>query len=47
MTKRMATKRRGAFTEALTFVFRVRDLELLGLASPSAESQALQRLDGL
>jgi hypothetical protein len=34
-----------AFTEALAFVFQARDLELLGLASPSAESLALQTLD--
>jgi len=34
-----------AFTEALAFVFQARDLELLGLASPSAESRALQALD--
>jgi hypothetical protein len=46
MTKRIATKRRGAFTETLALVFQVRDLELLGLASPSAESQTLQRLGG-
>jgi hypothetical protein len=34
-----------AFTEALAFVFQARDLELLGLATPSAESRALQALD--
>jgi len=34
-----------AFTEALAFVFQARDLELLGLASPSHESRALQALD--
>jgi oligoendopeptidase F len=34
-----------AFTEALAFVFQARDLELLGLAAPSAESRALQTLD--
>ena len=34
-----------AFTEALAFVFQNRDLELLGLASPSDESRALQALD--
>jgi hypothetical protein len=34
-----------AFTEALAFVFQARDLELLGLASPSAESRALQTLN--
>ena len=34
-----------AFTEALAFVFQARDLELLGLASPSAESRALATLD--
>jgi hypothetical protein len=34
-----------AFTEALAFVFQARDLELLGLAAPSAESRALQALD--
>jgi len=33
-----------AFTEALAFVFQNRDLELLGLAKPSAESRALQTL---
>lgn len=34
-----------AFTEALAFVFQGRDLELLGLASPSAEARALNTLD--
>ncbi len=34
-----------AFTEALAFVFQARDLELLGLASPTAESRALQTLN--
>ena len=34
-----------AFTEALAFVFQARDLELLGLASPSEESRALATLD--
>ena len=34
-----------AFTEALAFVFQARDLELLGLASPSPESKALQALN--
>jgi hypothetical protein len=34
-----------AFTEALAFVFQARDLELLGLAAPSAESRSLQALD--
>ncbi len=33
-----------AFTEALAFVFQAKDLELLGLASPSAESRALETL---
>lgn len=36
-----------AFTEALAFVFQHKDLELLGLASPTAESRALQTLDSL
>jgi hypothetical protein len=35
----------NAFTEALAFVFQGRDLELLGLAEPSAESRALETLD--
>jgi len=34
-----------AFTEALAFVFQARDLELLGLASPSEEASALATLD--
>ena len=34
-----------AFTEALAFVFQAKDLELLGLASPTAESRALQTLN--
>lgn len=34
-----------AFTEALAFVFQHKDLELLGLSSPNAESRALQTLD--
>jgi hypothetical protein len=34
-----------AFTEALAFVFQNRDLELLGLTKPSAESRALQTLN--
>ena len=34
-----------AFTEALAFVFQNKDLELLGLAKPSAESQALKTLN--
>jgi hypothetical protein len=34
-----------AFTEALAFVFQARDLELLGLASPSEESRALGTMD--
>jgi hypothetical protein len=34
-----------AFTEALAFVFQNKDLELLGLASPSAENKALQTLN--
>ena len=33
-----------AFTEALAFVFQARDLELLGLSKPDAESKALQTL---
>jgi hypothetical protein len=33
-----------AFTEAMAFVFQARDLELLGLASPDAQSQALRTL---
>jgi hypothetical protein len=34
-----------AFTEALAFVFQARDLELLGLSSPTPESRALQTLN--
>ena len=34
-----------AFTEALAFVFQARDLELLGLTSPSEEARALATLD--
>jgi hypothetical protein len=34
-----------AFTEALAFVFQARDLELLGLTSPSEEAKALTTLD--
>jgi hypothetical protein len=34
-----------AFTEALAFVFQAKDLELLGLAQPSAQSEALQTLN--
>ncbi len=34
-----------AFTEALAFVFQNRDLELLGLAKPSPESDALKTLN--
>jgi hypothetical protein len=34
-----------AFTEALAFVFQARDLELLGLAKPDAESESLMALD--
>ena len=34
-----------AFTEALAFVFQARDLELLGLASPSEEARAMATLD--
>ncbi|HWW60767.1 MAG TPA: hypothetical protein VN181_05305, partial [Thermoanaerobaculia bacterium] len=34
-----------AFTEALAFVFQAKDLQVLGLASPSAESRALQTLN--
>jgi oligoendopeptidase F len=33
-----------AFTEALAFVFQAKDLELLGLAAPTAESRALKTL---
>ncbi|HEV8436107.1 MAG TPA: hypothetical protein VGR95_22050, partial [Thermoanaerobaculia bacterium] len=35
----------NAFTEALAFVFQNRDLELLGLAKPSAENDALKTLN--
>jgi hypothetical protein len=34
-----------AFTEALAFVFQNRDLELLGLAKPDAQTEALRTLD--
>ncbi|MGE3843339.1 MAG: hypothetical protein AB7I50_17350 [Vicinamibacterales bacterium] len=34
-----------AFTEALAFVFQNRDLELLGLAKPDAQSEALNTLN--
>ena len=34
-----------AFTEALAFVFQNRDIELLGLAKPGAESDALRTLN--
>jgi len=34
-----------AFTEALAFVFQGRDLELLGLAAPDANSEALKTLN--
>ena len=34
-----------AFTEALAFVFQNRDIELLGLAKPSAENDALKTLN--
>lgn len=34
-----------AFTEALAFVFQAKDLELLGLSTPTPESRALQTLD--
>jgi hypothetical protein len=34
-----------AFTEALAFVFQARDLELLGLAKPSKEAQALKTIN--
>jgi hypothetical protein len=34
-----------AFTEALAFVFQARDLELLGLAKPDAQSRALETLN--
>jgi hypothetical protein len=35
----------NAFTEALAFVFQGHDLELLGLATPSARSEALKTLN--
>jgi hypothetical protein len=35
----------NAFTEALAFLFQARDMELLGLATPDADSVALQVLD--
>jgi hypothetical protein len=35
----------NAFTEALAFVFQAKDLELLGLTQPSAQSHALQTLN--
>ena len=35
----------AAFTEALAFVFQHRDLELLGLARPDAQSEALKTLN--
>ena len=34
-----------AFTEALAFVFQAQDLELLGLAQPDAQSEALKTLN--
>jgi len=34
-----------AFTEALAFVFQNRDMELLGLASPDARSEAMKTLN--
>ena len=34
-----------AFTEALAFVFQAKDLQLLGLASPSEEATALQTIN--
>ena len=34
-----------AFTEALAFVFQNRDVELLGLSKPTAESEALKALN--
>src|SRR5687768_9193347 len=34
-----------SFTEALAFVFQAKDLELLGLSSPTPESRALQTLN--
>jgi len=35
----------NAFTEALAFVFQARDRELLGLAKPSAQAEALKTLN--
>jgi hypothetical protein len=35
----------NAFTEAIAFVFQARDLELLGLSTPTAESRRLASLD--
>ena len=35
----------NAFTEALAFVFQNKDLELLGLSKPSAESEALKTIN--
>jgi hypothetical protein len=35
----------SAFTEALAFVFQAKDLELLGLAKPDAESERLRALN--
>lgn len=35
----------NAFTEALAFVFQARDLELLGLTKPDAQSEALRTLN--
>jgi len=34
-----------AFTEAIAFVFQARDLELLGLAAPTPQDEALRALD--
>ena len=34
-----------AFTEALAFVFQARDLELLGLAAPDAQSESMKALN--
>ncbi|MEO8382339.1 MAG: hypothetical protein ABI779_21945 [Acidobacteriota bacterium] len=34
-----------AFTEALAFVFQAKDLELLGLSKPTAETRAMQTLN--
>ena len=41
----LASVPNNAFTEALAFVFQAKDLELLGLSSPSAENRALQTLN--